>query len=204
MLLRFDIPISPPPFLGLGYYLSCCVNPLVYCAMSRRFRRAFANVLFSCAKGAGGTSWNSAAAAAAGVCVRTGCLDGTAWPAGRRRAGGKFGQGQETQGKEGRRCAVSRLANLLWGRRKSQDSRNRGNRIGHNLPPVPSKLCRLAGRVVGRNCSAGRRLKTTRKEEEDQENTVFWLVRLLILALAQLNTKSLPTKPSSILCPFHV
>ncbi len=43
---------------GFGYYLSCCINPLVYCIMSRRFRRGFANV-FACAKFYGNTSWNS-------------------------------------------------------------------------------------------------------------------------------------------------
>ena len=44
---------------GLGYYLSCCVNPLVYCVMSKRFRRGFTNV-FSCVKGPATTSWNTA------------------------------------------------------------------------------------------------------------------------------------------------
>ncbi|TRY79836.1 hypothetical protein TCAL_10918 [Tigriopus californicus] len=29
---------------GIGYYVSCCINPLVYCVMSRRFRRGLKNV----------------------------------------------------------------------------------------------------------------------------------------------------------------
>ena len=40
----FNSGLLPP---GLGYYLSCCVNPLVYCAMSYQYRRALAAGLSS-------------------------------------------------------------------------------------------------------------------------------------------------------------
>ncbi len=44
---------------GLGYYLSCCVNPLVYCVMSGRFRRGFTSV-FACSKAVAHTSYTLA------------------------------------------------------------------------------------------------------------------------------------------------
>ena len=41
--MTVDSEINPDT-AGIGYYVSCCINPLVYCVMSRRFRRGLANV----------------------------------------------------------------------------------------------------------------------------------------------------------------
>lgn len=51
-------------FLGVGYYLSSCVNPLLYSVMSKRFRRGFSD-MFKRGGGGGAQSVNSAVAAAA-------------------------------------------------------------------------------------------------------------------------------------------
>ncbi len=64
------------PFSGVGYYLSSCVNPLLYSVMSKRFRRGFADMFKTGNKTTGAGSLNganmsgavAAAAAAAAAC----------------------------------------------------------------------------------------------------------------------------------------
>ena len=42
--LNFDVLFSTT---GLGYYLSCCVNPVVYCAMSKQGHKLDGNLDFA-------------------------------------------------------------------------------------------------------------------------------------------------------------
>ena len=64
-------------FSGVGYYLSSCVNPLLYSVMSKRFRRGFVDMFRR------SNSQNAVNLVAAGVAVANGdggpmavCSDG--------------------------------------------------------------------------------------------------------------------------------
>lgn len=68
---------------GVGYYLSCCVNPFVYCIMSKRFRRGLTRLTVCNLKPGTAAGWQWQVG---GSSVATGAGQGTETRARNRQA----------------------------------------------------------------------------------------------------------------------